>query len=175
MLERSLFLAGLLLVVTACGAPSGTPQPAGTPPEFPVVPAPDFALEGPSGEVRRLSDYAGDVVLLNFWSLSCAACLDEMELLDAYYREHRALGFTVVAVNVDDPARIVAAFVAERDLTFPVLLDARRQVAAAYGVAGVPTTFFVDREGTVAGYWPGELTEEMLDAALAPLLQEETP
>lgn len=132
--------------------------------------APDFALQTLDGRTVRLSDYRGQVVLLNTWATWCPPCRDEMPDLEAYYRQHQADDFVVLAVNSQESADTVAAFLEDHDFTFPVLLDPGGMVMRDYEVLGLPTSFFIDREGVVRGVWAGKLSPARLKELVDPLL-----
>jgi peroxiredoxin len=132
--------------------------------------APDFTLQTPAGEEVRLSDYRGQVVLLNTWATWCPPCRAEMPDLEAYYQQHQVDGFVVLAVNSQENPDTVAAFLGEHDFTFPVLLDPEGEVMKEYGVLGLPTSFFIDRDGIMRGVWSGQLTPERLKELVNPLL-----
>jgi len=113
--------------------------------------ADDFTLPMLDKTPFRLRDHQGKMVLVNFWATWCPPCLAEMPAMERLWRQHRDSAFMMVAVSVDaDPAK-VAAFVAEHELTFPIVLDPRMQVAADYGVRALPSSFLVDRVGNLAG------------------------
>lgn len=132
--------------------------------------APDFSLRTLDGRLAALSDYRGQVVLLNTWATWCPPCLAEMSDLEAYYRQHQDDGFVVLAVNDRESAGTVAAFIEERGFTFPVLLDPEGVVFSAYDVRALPTSFFIDREGVVRGVWMGQLSPDRLKNIVDPLL-----
>lgn len=134
--------------------------------------APDFTLQALDGSELKLSDYQGDVVLINFWASWCPPCNAEMPALNTYYEAHKDEGFTIIGVNVKESTATVSKFVEEKGLSFPIALDENSQIAAGYGATGLPTSFFVGRDGEMLGYWPGILTEEMLEESVTPLLQE---
>jgi len=67
--------------------------------------APDFALKSSSGENLRLSEYRGDVVMVNFWATWCGPCRQEMPLLDELYSRYERVGFSLLGVNIDDDSR----------------------------------------------------------------------
>ncbi len=132
--------------------------------------APDFALQTIDGHTVKLSDYRGQVVLLNTWATWCPPCRAEMPDLEAYYRQHQGDGFVVLAVNSREGSDTVAAFLEEHDFTFPVLLDPGGVVAKNYGIRSLPTSFFIDRDGTVRGVWSGQLSPARLKELVDPLL-----
>jgi cytochrome c biogenesis protein CcmG/thiol:disulfide interchange protein DsbE len=132
--------------------------------------APEFTLQTLDGQSVRLSDYRGQVVLLNTWATWCPPCRAEMPDLEAYYRQHGRDGFVVLAVNNQESPGTVAAFLGEHDFTFPILLDPEGVVIREYGVLGLPTSFFIDRDGTMRGVWSGQLTPARLKELVDPLL-----
>jgi thiol-disulfide isomerase/thioredoxin len=112
--------------------------------------AEDFTLGTPRGGKFRLSEHRGKVVMVNFWATWCPPCLEEMPAMERLYRQHRDVGFTLVAVSVDtDPAK-VPPFLASRKLTFPVGLDPRMDLANSYAVRALPSSFIVDPAGNLA-------------------------
>lgn len=122
-------------------------------------PAPDFALKSSTGENLRLSEYRGDVVMINFWATWCGPCRQEMPLLDALYARYERVGFNLLGVNIDDDSRRAMQMIEELGVSFPVLFDARKEVSELYEVNAMPVTVIVDREGNVRyvhqGYKPG--------------------
>ena len=122
-------------------------------------PAPDFALKSSTGENLRLSEYRGDVVMINFWATWCGPCRQEMPLLDALYARYQRVGFNLLGVNIDDDSRRAMQMIEELGVSFPVLFDARKEVSELYEVNAMPVTVIVDREGNVRyvhhGYKPG--------------------
>ena len=159
-------LAGLALTVFAASslASSGL---AGQP-------APDFALRSSTGENLRLSEYRGDVVMINFWATWCGPCRQEMPLLDQLYTRYERVGFNLLGVNIDDDSSRAMDMISELGVSFPVLFDDRKEVSKLYDVDAMPVTVIVDREGTVRfvhqGYKPG-YEEQYLDQVRA-LLRE---
>ena len=122
-------------------------------------PAPDFALRSSLGENLRLSEYRGDVVMINFWATWCGPCRQEMPLLDEMYARYQRVGFNLLGVNIDDDSSRAMAMIEELGVDFPVLFDADKAVSRLYDVEAMPVTVLVDREGTVRfvhnGYKPG--------------------
>jgi len=122
-------------------------------------PAPDFALKSSSGENLRLSEYRGNVVMVNFWATWCGPCRQEMPLLDELYTRYARVGFTLLGVNIDDDSQKAMNMVGELGVNFPVLFDDRKEVSKLYDVDAMPVTVIIDREGKVRfihqGYKPG--------------------
>ena len=121
--------------------------------------APDFALKSTTGENLRLSEYRGNVVMINFWATWCGPCRQEMPLLDELYRRYHRVGFNLLGVNIDDDTTRALRMVEELDLHFPVVFDTRKEVSRLYNVEAMPATILVDREGKIRhvhhGYKPG--------------------
>ena len=122
-------------------------------------PAPDFALKSSTGENLRLSEYRGDVVMINFWATWCGPCRQEMPLLDELYSRYQRVGFNLLGVNIDDDSSRAMNMIAELGVSFPVLFDSHKEVSKLYDVDAMPVTVLVDREGNVRyiheGYKPG--------------------
>ena len=121
--------------------------------------APDFVLKSSTGENLRLSEYRGDVVMINFWATWCGPCRQEMPLLDELYGRYQRVGFSLLGINIDDDSRRAMAMVKELGVRFPVLFDEEKKVSKLYEVEAMPMTILLDREGTVRhihyGYKPG--------------------
>ena len=109
----------------------------------------DFELQDLSGATRRLSDYKGKVVFLNFWATWCGPCRFEMPSMEKLYRRFKDKGLEIVAVNLHEDRSSVQSFVDEYELSFTVLLDSTGRVGATYGARSIPTTYILDRDGFV--------------------------
>jgi thiol-disulfide isomerase/thioredoxin len=131
-------------------------------------PAPDFQLEALDGSSFKLANLRGQPVLINFWATWCGPCQQEMPLLQQYYQKYKA-DLVVLAVNNDEPKPDVQAYVTNLNLTFPVLLDPGMKVEDLYQVRAFPTTFFVDKSGTIRYQHIGILNEGQLVQYLAQL------
>jgi cytochrome c biogenesis protein CcmG, thiol:disulfide interchange protein DsbE len=113
--------------------------------------APNFELKTPTGESIKLSDLHGQAVLVNLWATWCPPCREEMQTIEKIYLEYRDMGFTVLAVNMtyqDDPLAVVP-FVNEQKLTFPILLDETGEMASAYQLRSLPSSYFIRRNGII--------------------------
>ena len=123
-------------------------------------PAPDFTLKSLTGKNLKLSEMAGNVVLINFWASWCGPCREEMPLLNDLHNKYAPLGFTVLGVNVEEDARNARGFLKNFPVDFPILLDSNNQVSKQYNVIAMPTTVMVDRDGNVRylhkGYKSGD-------------------
>jgi peroxiredoxin len=136
--------------------------------------APDFVLKSASGTNLRLSEYRGNVVMINFWATWCGPCRQEMPLLNDLYSRYGRVGFSLLGVNIDDDSRRAVDMAEELGVSFPVLFDERKEVSKLYQVEAMPVTVLVDREGKVRhvhlGYKPGY--EEKYLTEIRALLRE---
>ena len=113
--------------------------------------APDFELNTATGETVKLSDLHGQAVLVNLWATWCPPCRAEMQSIEKVYNEYKDQGFVVLAVNMtyqDDASRVMP-FVTEQGLTFPIVLDEAGDMAQAYQLRSLPSSFFINRDGTI--------------------------
>ena len=106
----------------------------------------DFRLADLQGKAWHLQDLRGKVVLVNFWATWCPPCRKEMPDLDALYNKFKDRGFVVLAIS-DEEAAKVSPFIAQRKISYPVLLDPGRKVNDAFIVEGIPKSFVYDRGG----------------------------
>jgi len=170
---------GLALLTLSAGeapdvaaAPTGDPEAVQADPaaaENAVLRRVDFALPDLEGRTRLLSEWDGDLVLLNFWATWCPPCKKEMPMFQQRFERYADQGFTIVAVAVDelDDTR---AFVNEYGIEFPVLIGQGDAIAVGreYGnrIGALPYTVIIDRDGFVREVHRGEVTEADLDAWL---------
>ena len=112
--------------------------------------AADFTLPDLHGAPVRLGDLRGKFVFLNLWATWCPPCRAEMPSMETLYQRFRIRDFVMLGVSEDiDGASVVAPFVRELGLTFPILLDTENRLPGRYGVTGFPETFVIDRDGQV--------------------------
>ncbi len=137
-------------------------------------PAPDFALKSHSGENLRLSEFRGEVVMINFWASWCGPCRQEMPLLDELYSQYQPLGFTILGVNVEEDSTKARKLLRDIPVSFPILFDNKSEVSKLYDVIAMPSTVLVDRDGNVRylhqGYKPGY--EESYQQQVRALIRE---
>ncbi|HWO93699.1 MAG TPA: redoxin domain-containing protein [Dehalococcoidia bacterium] len=133
-------------------------------------PAPDFVLEAIEGGSVRLSDYGGRPVFVNFWATWCKPCRQEIpEMVEAFDR-YAGEGLVIIAINVQESRDAAQGFVDEFGMDFPVGLDVRGDVAEAYRVLGLPTSFFIDRNGVIQAIHRGPLNADQMDDRLQEIL-----
>ncbi|MEM1262571.1 MAG: TlpA disulfide reductase family protein [Pseudomonadota bacterium] len=147
-LHRALRVALLLILPTFAAADLAEQRPA-----------PDFTLDSFSGDTLSLTDFRGDVIMINFWATWCGPCREEMPILDELYSRYNRAGFQLLGVNIDDEPQRAKDMIAELGVSFPVLFDSSKQVSELYAVQAMPVSVMVDRQGMVRyvhhGYKPG--------------------
>ena len=159
----SIFAVALTLV--AVRADSGLPSVGESPP--------DFALASSTGVNLRLSEYRGEVVLLNFWASSCRSCRAELLQLNSIVATTGS-GVRVLSVNIDDNRAKVEQDLRALKLGFPVMFDTEQAVSKLYDLSTLPVTLFIDQLGRLRfvhqGYKAGD--EKVYKVELANLLAE---
>ncbi len=113
-------------------------------------PAQDFTIPGPDGKAVKLADHRGKVIFLNFWATWCPPCREEMPAMERLYQRYRDKGFVVLAMSVDSELVVVAPFVKQNKLTFPIGHDPKMALAERYGVRALPSSFLIDRRGNMS-------------------------
>jgi cytochrome c biogenesis protein CcmG/thiol:disulfide interchange protein DsbE len=136
--------------------------------------APDFTLMTPSGKSYTLSKLRGQAVLVNLWATWCPPCRAEMPTIEKMYQEYKDQGFIVLAVDMtyqDDPFAVVP-FTKEFGLTFPILLEETGDVAAAYQLRSLPSSFFINRTGIISEVViGGPMSEALLRTRIEEILK----
>jgi peroxiredoxin len=112
------------------------------------LPAPDFTLPGLNGELISLSDFKGNVVLVNVWATWCPPCVYEMPSMEKLHQQFKSEKFKILAVSIDSlGAKAVAPFMKKHNLTFQALIDPAGTIRTAYGINGIPQSFIIDKQG----------------------------
>ena len=133
-------------------------------------PAADFQLPLFSGGTFRLSEQSGKVVLVNFWGSWCVPCRDEAPALERAWKAYRDRGVVLVGVDVWDNEQDARVFLREFAISYPNGPDVNA-AAINYGVTGVPETFFIRPDGTVARRWIGPLEDAQIHAFVDEMLR----
>jgi len=156
---------------TPVEAPRDNGQTDTTPPPVKIVKAKDIA--------KLLEKAKGKVVLLNLWATWCPPCLAEMPYFAEFFTKYRDKGFAMLSISADGVPHIDDAlrpYLEKNDLPFPVyVLDETEPKALAEAMksepsGALPQTFLYDKEGTLKEVWSEEITLDMLEAAVKPLL-----
>ena len=124
-------------------------------------PAPDFSLKSLSGENLRLSEYRGEIVLVNFWASWCGPCREQMEVLSDLHAEFHDQGLNILSVSIDRKSRRATNLLEKLQPEFPVLLDDRKTVSRLYDLGDMPFTMLVDHSGAVRAVYTGFKNEDV--------------
>jgi thiol-disulfide isomerase/thioredoxin len=112
--------------------------------------APDFALENNKGEIVRLSSFNNKVIVLNFWATWCGPCRQEIPDFVNLYKEYNEDGLEIIGVSVDQNGwDAVKPFMERYKINYPVLMYNYQVVMDYGGIQGIPTTFFINRNGEI--------------------------
>jgi peroxiredoxin len=148
-LGRLLFLGWLLTMCVTVHAEALRPWTGGA--------TPALELAEPDGTVRRLADYRGKAVLVNFWATWCEPCRAEMPSMERLRQAMAGRPFAVLAVNVAESGRVARDFADKLPITFTVLLDRDGRVTRAWGARVLPASFLIDANGAIRYSYFGEL------------------
>jgi peroxiredoxin len=140
-------------------------------------PAPGFALRDLAGHRVSLADYRGKAVLINFWATWCTPCQVEMPWFVALQQKYASQGFTVLGIDKDYPEDLpkVPGFARKMNLNYPVLYG-NAKTYAEYGCCDyLPTSYYVDRDGTVRIATVGLGERDTVETYIRRLLQALPP
>jgi thiol-disulfide isomerase/thioredoxin len=147
--------------------------------ESPLVgePAPDFTASTLAGDIFKLSDHRGEIILLDFWATWCLPCLKTMPLVDEIVREFPDQKVRLIAVNMEEQPTEIKSTLERHKLNVPVVLDIDGVAAARYAVTSIPQTVVIDRDGNIARLFVGGGPKlvEPLRQALIELTKTEPP
>ncbi|MEJ2204706.1 MAG: TlpA disulfide reductase family protein [Gemmatimonadota bacterium] len=143
---------------------------------FAPEPAPAYAFVSLGGDTIRSGDLAGQVVVLNFWATWCGPCKLEMPSLQKLHERRAGDGVVVLGLSTDAGREAgIRAFLEERQITYPVGRANQAHRRAFGGIPGIPTTFIIDRSGTVRHRVVGYFAPPAMNAAVSRLLDETGP
>ena len=131
---------------------------------------PDFTAVTWEGKTVSLSDYAGKPVWLTFGASWCADCRAEAPDLEATYLANKDQGLVILGVFIQEPKEDVGGYAQRAGLTFPIVVDERADIAAAYRTMGIPTHFFIGPDGKIREIRIGALPWDEMDRAVASLM-----
>lgn len=124
-------------------------------------PAPVFELKSYDNRVISSEAFMGKPWVLNFWASWCIPCREEAPLISRYAQKYQNQA-AFVGITLNDRPEDARAFIQKYQLSFPSLIDPNTQTGIAYGVSGVPETFFIDAKGQIVAHKQGPLMEAEL-------------
>lgn len=164
-------LIGLILLPKRAPSLKSTSS-VSIPPAVVEFPAPELQLHDIESQPVSLTDYRGQVVLVNNWATWCPPCREEMPILNEYFRDHHHQNFVIVAINAGDSVTMVSDFVARYGLDFPVWIDPGSSALNSFRNNYLPSSYLVNTEGQVIKAWSGAVTQASLEEHITPLLKE---
>jgi len=141
-------LALTVLMITQPSAAADSPSILHAVADRPM--APEFALADIDGVMHRLSDYRGQVVIVNFWATWCPPCREEMPSMQRAWEQIQDEDMVILAIDVGEDEDTIFTFTADYPVEFPLLLDLDSAVIQEWPVRGLPTTFVIDPQGHIA-------------------------
>jgi thiol-disulfide isomerase/thioredoxin len=172
-MKRSLVVAlSILLLCTGCGATGESvagATPAAEKPGGALVvdggdeEAYDFTLQTIDGASVTLSDLRGNWVLVNFWATWCPPCVEEMPYLETLSSER---DIEVIGINLNEKEDVVAKFLSDNGITFPILMDPDEVTQLMYEARALPRTVVVAPDGKIAGRVYGRVSPDSFDSWL---------
>ena len=134
--------------------------------------APALKLKDIDGKSVSLDMYRGKVVLVNLWATWCPPCKAEMPTLEKFYEEYKDNGFVIVAIDDGETAAQVKPFVKEYGLAFPIWLDETYVTEKTLGTINLPSSWVIDRKGTMRLLWVGAISPRVLEKYVPPVILE---
>jgi peroxiredoxin len=165
-------LASILMLQGTKNSSASQPVSRSVTPVEVNYPAPELSLQNINGNSESLTDYQDQVVLVNNWATWCPPCKAEIPTLEAYYKTHKVNGFVIVGVEAGESQKDVLKFVQEHDMTYPVWFDLKNAATNAFHNENLPSSYVIDRKGIVRLAWVGEISQQMLEKYVTPLLTE---
>lgn len=139
---------------------------------------PEFSMPDADGNERAVSEWAGDILVINFWGTWCAPCREEVPLLIEIQEDYADQGLTVLGIALDE-SEPVQRFAQDFGINYPLLVGQQETLAVmeafGSGSVGMPHTFVVDRDGAIVNFHVGLLKPEQVDELLAPALDNSDP
>lgn len=176
MKNQTIIFTGLLvaaaaatLVLAASRQPSAT---AAEPAQNATAkqPSPAWELKDLDGKSVKSSDFAGKVVILDFWATWCGPCRMEIPGFIELQKQYADKGLVVIGVSLDqDGASAVKPFIEKMGINYPIALGDEAVVSAFGGIEGIPTTFIIDRAGNIVRKHVGYAPKAEFEADIKPL------
>jgi peroxiredoxin len=129
----------------------------------------NFKLKDLDGKELSLSDLRGKKVFLNFWATWCPPCIAEMPEIEKLYQETKDSDLVIIAIEIGEPLDTVKSFIDSNKYNFKVLLDPDQNVAAQYGIASIPTSYFIDVDGNIISKSVGAMDIDQMRAYIKTL------
>jgi cytochrome c biogenesis protein CcmG/thiol:disulfide interchange protein DsbE len=161
-------LGGIVVAVGSIALLLGfglTHDPNAVPSTLVGKPAPAFNLATIDGSQRiQLAALRGQVVIVNFWASWCVACQTEQPALEDAFNRYRDRGMVLVGISFQDSATDARAYASRNGIPWPLLSDPESSTGLAYGVTGLPETYFIGPDGRVGHKQVGLVTTPLINS-----------
>ncbi len=174
-MKRLILLLVITVLLVNCDKPSKTKSSKGVgkkqTEEKNLIIAPDFTLTDLEGNEHTLSDYKGNVVIIDFWATFCPPCRIEIPHFIEFYDEYKDRDLVILGIGFDGEEKL-RLFRDAMGINYPILVG-DKAVAILYNVQAIPVTFILNSEGgiikRILGYAPGY--EDTIKQSFLPLLE----
>jgi peroxiredoxin len=136
--------------------------------------AQDFQVQTLDGSTVSLSDYRGQPVWVSFWATWCPPCRAENPDIQEVYEAHQGEGLVILALSIGEETDTVQSYVKRTGLTYTIGLDQTTEIAARYRIVGIPTHFFVDRDGILREWRIGSMSKKTMEKNVAKITSSST-
>ena len=150
-LMAALALSMVLFSCRDAATAAGSAVTAGKPSEASL----DFRLKSVDGRKLGPKDFAGQVVVVDFWATWCVPCHVQARILEPLHRDFKGKGVQFLAANVGEDESTVRSFLKDKPFPYPVLLDPQDKISGQLGVVALPTLMVIDKKGKVAFFHTG--------------------
>ena len=133
--------------------------------------APNFTLKAADGSTVELAKLKGKVVVVNFWATWCPPCRAEIPDFVELSKAYKSKGVEFIGIALDEEGwSAVQPFIQKNKITYPIVLPDQRVAANFGGIEAIPTTFVIDKSGTIAEEHVGGISRASLEKVLQRLL-----
>jgi len=171
-----LVIAGLILIKLQV-EPKKTVSPKGMPQEITTVNktgfkiAPEFSLKDVNGAEKKLSDFKGKVLIIDFWATWCPPCRQEIPHFVSLYSQYKDQGLEIIGISLDqDSGRVLPGFIESNSINYTILAGNEEVTDLYGGIAAIPTTFIIDKDGNIRKKYVGYNEKEVFEKEIKELL-----
>jgi peroxiredoxin len=133
--------------------------------------APEFSLKDISKAEKKLSDFRGKVVIIDFWATWCPPCKEEIPHFISLYNQYKDQGLEIIGVSMDqNPEKILPRFIEANNINYTILLGDEQVYDSYGGIIAIPTTFILDKDGNIRKKYLGYNEKEVFEKEIKELL-----